>query len=170
MASALGLKAPLDIFSKAYSPSTRSNALLLFRHLALSESRDSCRRHRYTTPVYAFIDWNNYHLAVGKCVFYPKSVWSPPHCCRLSWVWQISFIFTFFETDKYHVHSGNWTLPNGTLVANVYPNVGGDSGIQDNTGTLHVDTRQTWKLTDGHYVWMHAIGQGIAYVSDDLFM
>jgi hypothetical protein len=67
-------------------------------------------------------------------------------------------------------HSGNWTLPNGTLIANVYPNVGGDSGIQDNTGTLHVDTRMTWKLTDEHYVWMHAVGQGVAYVSDDLYM
>ncbi|KAG8744954.1 hypothetical protein FRC10_009189 [Ceratobasidium sp. 414] len=65
---------------------------------------------------------------------------------------------------------GNWTLPNGTLIANVYPNVGGDSGVQDNTGTLHVDTRMTWKLTDGHYLWMHALGQGVAYVSDDLYI
>lgn len=65
---------------------------------------------------------------------------------------------------------GNWTLPNGTLIANVYPNVGGDSGIQDNEGTLHVDTRMTWKLVDGSYVWMHALGQGVAYVSDDLYI
>ncbi|KAG8707560.1 hypothetical protein FRC09_001752 [Ceratobasidium sp. 395] len=65
---------------------------------------------------------------------------------------------------------GNWTMPDGTLVAKVYPNVGGDSGIQDNNGVLHVDTRMTWKLTDGSYVWMHAQGQGIAYKSDDLFI
>ncbi|KAG8696871.1 hypothetical protein FRC08_006869 [Ceratobasidium sp. 394] len=65
---------------------------------------------------------------------------------------------------------GNWTLPDGTLIAKVYPNVGGDSGVQDNTGTLHVDTRMTWKLDDGHYVWMHALGQGVAYVSDDLYI
>ncbi|QRW10624.1 dihydrosphingosine 1-phosphate phosphatase [Ceratobasidium sp. AG-Ba] len=65
---------------------------------------------------------------------------------------------------------GNWTLPNGSKIADVYPNVGGDSGIQDNTGTLHVDTRMTWKLDDGSYVWMHALGQGVAYVSDDLYI
>lgn len=65
---------------------------------------------------------------------------------------------------------GNWTLPNGQAIAKVYPNVGGDSGVQDNTGVLHVDTRMTWKLDDGHYVWMHALGQGVAYVSDDLYI
>lgn len=55
---------------------------------------------------------------------------------------------------------GNWTTPDGTLVgtsagekslghrrltscvtANVYPNVGGDSGIQDNNGVLHGQSR-----------------------------
>ncbi|KAJ1302225.1 hypothetical protein OPQ81_001048 [Rhizoctonia solani] len=66
---------------------------------------------------------------------------------------------------------GNWTLAaTGEKIADVYPNVGGDSGVQDNTGVLHVDTRMTWKLNDGSYVWMHALGQGVAYVSDDLYI
>jgi hypothetical protein len=74
-----------------------------------------------------------------------------------------------FHTNYYG--SGNWTLAEtGQKIADVYPNVGGDSGVQDNTGVLHVDTRMTWKLDDGSYVWMHALGQGVAYVSDDLFM
>ncbi|ELU39990.1 hypothetical protein AG1IA_05973 [Rhizoctonia solani AG-1 IA] len=66
---------------------------------------------------------------------------------------------------------GNWTLATtGQKIADVYPNVGGDSGVQDITGVLHVDTRMTWKLDDGSYVWMHALGQGVAYVSDDLYI
>ncbi|KAH7332751.1 hypothetical protein B0J17DRAFT_677414 [Rhizoctonia solani] len=66
---------------------------------------------------------------------------------------------------------GNWTLAEtGEKIADVYPNIGGDSGVQDNTGVLHVDTRMTWKLVDGSYVWMHALGQGEAYVSDDLYI
>ncbi|CAE6462975.1 unnamed protein product, partial [Rhizoctonia solani] len=66
---------------------------------------------------------------------------------------------------------GNWTLvETGEKIADVYPNVGGDSGVQDTLGVLHVDTRMTWKLNDGSYVWMHALGQGVAYVSDDLYI
>ncbi|CAE6523518.1 unnamed protein product [Rhizoctonia solani] len=63
---------------------------------------------------------------------------------------------------------GNWTLAEtGKKIADVYPNVGGDSGVQDNTGVLHVDTRMTWKLDDGSYVWMHALGQGVAELETD---
>ncbi|KAG8957184.1 hypothetical protein FRC03_010384 [Tulasnella sp. 419] len=66
---------------------------------------------------------------------------------------------------------GNWTTPDGKLVANVYPNVGGDSGITDNTGLLHVDTRMTWKFVDDNkYGFMHAIGSGVAYDYDDLYI
>lgn len=66
---------------------------------------------------------------------------------------------------------GNFTTPDGTLVANVYPNVGGDSGITDNNGVLHVDTRMTWKFPDDEsYGFLHAIGYGIPYVNDTLYM
>ncbi|KAG9017489.1 hypothetical protein FRB90_001134 [Tulasnella sp. 427] len=65
---------------------------------------------------------------------------------------------------------GNFTTPSGTLVANVYPNIGGDSGITDNNGVLHVDTRMTWKFVDDNaYGFLHAIGFGIPYVNDTLY-
>lgn len=48
---------------------------------------------------------------------------------------------------------GNFTTPDGTLVANVYPNVGGDSGITDNNGVLHGEFLQLNFLWYGLLQW-----------------
>lgn len=131
----------------------------------LDELRPRCRRS--PSQIQASVDRNYYHLPIGGRLVHHKSIWTPLDCGWVPWVCHTELTIA---GDTHPQSRGNWTLPNGQAIAKVYPNVGGDSGVQDNTGVLHVDTRMTWKLDDGHYVWMHALGQGVAYVSDDLYM
>jgi len=68
------------------------------------------------------------------------------------------------------VLGGNWTSPDGTLLATVVPGVGGEHGYIDSTGVFHLDVRYTVQfVADKKWAYYQAKGFGTAGVINRIF-
>ncbi|KAF9505585.1 hypothetical protein BS47DRAFT_518928 [Hydnum rufescens UP504] len=63
---------------------------------------------------------------------------------------------------------GNWTDPDGMLIANVVPGIGGEWGTVDSTGTLTLDADYYVQFVhDKKYAYVRLGGFGVPAKSDD---
>ncbi|KAF9512831.1 hypothetical protein BS47DRAFT_1393863 [Hydnum rufescens UP504] len=58
-------------------------------------------------------------------------------------------------------NGGTWTKPDGTLLANIVPNVGGEQGYQDHTGILNMNIKYTVQFVEDNK-WGYVQGKGVA--------
>ncbi|KAF8342164.1 uncharacterized protein EI90DRAFT_3116065 [Cantharellus anzutake] len=65
----------------------------------------------------------------------------------------------------------NWTNPDGSLLANVVPGIGGEEGYVDTKGVFHVDVRYVAQfVSDGKYAYVQLKGNGTAGRSNKVTM
>ncbi|KAF9512824.1 hypothetical protein BS47DRAFT_1393852 [Hydnum rufescens UP504] len=56
---------------------------------------------------------------------------------------------------------GTWKKPDGTLLANIVPNVGGEQGYQDHSGVLNMNIKYTVQFIEDNK-WGYVQGKGVA--------
>ncbi|KAF9508579.1 hypothetical protein BS47DRAFT_214131 [Hydnum rufescens UP504] len=70
-----------------------------------------------------------------------------------------------------HILGGNWTRPDGSLLANIVTGIGGQNGYIDSTGILHYDVRYTIRFVeDNKYGYITVTGFGIIGVKNRLVL
>ncbi|KAF9505584.1 hypothetical protein BS47DRAFT_1353793 [Hydnum rufescens UP504] len=66
------------------------------------------------------------------------------------------------------ITGGNWTTPEGKLIANVVTGIGGEWGKVDSTGTLFVDSVYFVQFVDDKkYAYSYLDGYGVPNLSDN---
>jgi len=69
------------------------------------------------------------------------------------------------------IRGGNWTKPDGTLLANILGGLGGEHGYIDSTGVFHLNVRYTVQFVqDNKWGYVQMNGFGTAGVSNKAFM
>ncbi|KAF8327390.1 uncharacterized protein EI90DRAFT_1789184 [Cantharellus anzutake] len=60
-----------------------------------------------------------------------------------------------------NILGGNWTNPDGSLLAKIIPNIGGEQGYIDATNVFHLDVRYVVQfVSDNKYGYVQAKGPG----------
>ncbi|KAF8338118.1 uncharacterized protein EI90DRAFT_2543147 [Cantharellus anzutake] len=66
---------------------------------------------------------------------------------------------------------GNWTNPDGSLLADVVPGIGGEQGYVDINGVFHIDVRYVVQfVSDEKYAYVQLKGNGTAGQSNKVTM
>jgi len=108
--------------------------------------------------------------------FPPPSYFPPPPDLQLVFICNLVLDVPddfLIVTPKYTrvpvpITGGNWTTPEGKLIANVVTGIGGEWGLVDSTGTLYVDSVYFVQFVeDKKYAYSYLQGYGVPYVSDD---